>query len=239
MERQPGSFARGLRAKMRFVIQKQRGKRQKQRTREIGVRVTHSGSARRRSVLSGRLAGWIQLEGGGGVHGGAAPARTLCSSFTAHADTVSTDYSANATLALTIILLVLISHSLMRYGAKHVPLGVLGRQLDAPRRNKCVSPTQSSVRRTLSGASAVHLPFANPRAYQLIQQRPDDNAERTAAPNWPGGGEKTSAVYEGEIISQHFFIFDISVDLQNIKEEQFWPSVINLSILKLYEYFVF
>jgi hypothetical protein len=157
---------------------------------EIRVRVTHSRSGRRRFVLSGRLAGWLD-PAAGGREGCmvAAPARSLGSSFTAHADRLTT----RPTQLARIILLVLISLSLMRNGAKHLPLGVLGRQgswtrpaaTSACRRRK--APCEpNAVRRTVSGecsAPPAHLPFANPRAFQLIQHRRDDNAERTAAPN--------------------------------------------------------
>lgn len=115
---------------------------------EIRVRVTQH-SRRRRCII--REAGWLavwRLEGGRGAWW----RRPLGSSFTAHADRPTDDCcSANATRSHYIV-----GSSLMRNGAKHVPpLGVLGRQLDAPRRNKCVSPTTlSSLRTAQCSASA-------------------------------------------------------------------------------------
>jgi hypothetical protein len=62
----PGSFARGLRAKMRFVIQKQRGKRQKQRDQSA----SHPQSVGSAAFCIIREAGWLAGSSWreGGVH---------------------------------------------------------------------------------------------------------------------------------------------------------------------------
>jgi hypothetical protein len=120
-----------------------------ERERERDQSASHPQSVGSAAFCIIREAGWLAGSSWREAEGCMVARRPLAHSvpLLLHTRTDST-LTTRPTQLSRIILLVLISHSLMRNGAKHVPLGVLGRQLDAPRRNKCVSPTQSSVRRT-------------------------------------------------------------------------------------------